>query len=650
MINLFLRSAAGGSPPGLVRRILRRLGPSWEAAPVRRITQAAALTAFLVLFFYVTWPYGDRDYAALRQSKERIDAETFLLLDPLVGVSAAMAARMWLPALAWAAAVLAACIVLPRFFCGYLCPLGTLIDVGDWLFAKLRGNISPVEPDPGNVDGVPRPVLPGRVFWGGSTRASQQKKRTAGQDPPWHTGVSRTFAGFNRSCGGPWRHVRFYILAAVLVAAAAGVMAAGYVAAIPVLVRGMAFLGGPVQLGAAKGWYLIPAVGAGQIISVALLAVLVVTVLLGRRFWCRHLCPSGALVSAAGLARLAERRVDASCIACGKCVRACAFGAVRPDFSTQPLDCTFCQTCGGVCPVGAISFGRRGALEPAAEAAGYPLAGRSAGAGTGSPAAPAAGSNINAGLSRRGLLAGAAVGAAAALGVRVGGAGAAAPLVRPPGSVPEPEFLRLCVRCGLCYQACPNNVLQPGGVAAGLDALWTPVVTADWSGCEPTCNNCGQVCPTRAIRPLAIEEKRVARIGLAVVNPRTCLPHAGREACQMCVDDCRAAGYDAIEFVRVGVETDADGRPVEGSGLAAPVVVPEKCNGCGLCQSRCRHINVDVKGLLTESAIRVEAGPGKEDRLSSGSYLALREAERQARDAAQPKPAGGGDYLPDFLK
>jgi len=38
-----------------------------------------------------------------------------------------------------------------------------------------------------------------------------------------------------------------------------------------------------------------------------------------------------------------------------------------------------------------------------------------------------------------------------------------------------------------------------------------------------------------------------------------------------------------------------------------------------LCQTRCHSINVKTKHLLASSAIVVEAGPGKEDRMSSGS-------------------------------
>jgi hypothetical protein len=56
---------------------------------------------------------------------------------------------------------------------------------------------------------------------------------------------------------------------------------------------------------------------------------------------------------------------------------------------------------------------------------------------------------------------------------------------------------------------------------------------------------------------------------------------------------------------------------------------------------------VKTKHLLASSAIVVEAGAGKEDRMSSGSYLALREQERKA---GLPAPAAADSYLPSFLK
>jgi len=83
-------------------------------------------------------------------------------------------------------------------------------------------------------------------------------------------------------------------------------------------------------------------------------------------------------------------------------------------------------------------------------------------------------------------------------------------------------------------------------------------------------------------------------MGLAVVNKKICLPYAGKGACQICMDECMASGYRAIEFMH-HTETDDNGIPIEGTGYLAPVVLEEKCVGCGLCQARCHGINVKEK-------------------------------------------------------
>ena len=314
-----------------------------------------------------------------------------------------------------------------------------------------------------------------------------------------------------------------------------------------------------------------------------------------------------------------------ACVKCGKCLQACSFGAINDDFSTRFLNCTSCRSCRRACPAGAIRFTLRWRDEedlPAAK-----------------------GASSEAVFSRRGVLAGlggavvAGAGASLAAGGTSGGPDANPP-IRPPGSVPEDRFLQLCVRCGQCIKVCPNNVLQPAGFEHGFNGLWTPKVVADWSGCEPSCNNCGQVCPTGAVRALTLDEKRAARIGLAQVDQHTCLPYAGQGSCQLCVDECRMAGYDAIEFIRVGGELDERGEPVEGSGRLAPVVREDRCVGCGLCQMRCHAINVKVKHLLKHSAIQVLAGEGKEDRIMSGSYIALRNERARQRSRESPGRRG----------
>ena len=561
-LNFFLphRGGSRGSQ-GPLRRILGLLGASWAAAPLRRVVQAAALALFAALLFDVCWSPPPRDQAAGFAAREFIEAETFLALDPLVGISTAVAARTWVRTLTWAGGILLVCLFMPRGFCGYVCPLGTLIDLWDWAVGR-------------------------RV------------KRFTLRRRSW------------------WVHLRYYVLAAVLVASAFGVLLSGFVAAIPVLTRGLQSALGPVQLGVLSGWHMVPPISAGQVASIALLGLILSLSLLGPRFWCRYLCPTGAVFSIGSLLRVFERKVSSGCIGCGKCAEVCPFDAIKADFTTRPANCTFCQTCGGVCPVRAIEFvprGRQGDLKPPDE----------------QPAGEVP-------LSRRGFLAGAAGGAAAllavgpVLGQRLG-AGRAAIAVRPPGSVPEAEFLGMCVRCGSCVKACPTGTLQLAGFGQGLGGLWTPRADGSRAGCDPGCNICGQVCPTGAIRALPLEEKRLVRMGRAVVNEKTCLPHAGRQSCRMCVEACSRAGHNAIEFLHVGIEVDETGMPIEDTGYLAPVVLAEKCVGCGLCQARCYQINVAERRLLRDSAIRVEAGAGKEDRIMRGSYRDLRDAERRRR-------------------
>jgi polyferredoxin len=565
---------------GRVRRVLKNIGTTWHSSPWRRVVQAGFFIAFLVFFCWVCWPYGGTNYAEHRESKEKVAAETFLIIDPLVSLSTAIASRSWVWSLSAAGVILLVCVFIPRGFCGYVCPLGTLIDLFDWAVGKRINRF-------------------------------KLKDETRG----W------------------WVNLKYYVLLACLVAGMFGVLLTGFVAAIPVVTRAMLFIVSPLQMGAERGFYQIPAWNWGHAVSLVLFAAVLGLGLFRRRFWCQYVCPSGAVFSIGNLFRVTQRKVESSCISCNKCVEVCPFDAIKSDYHTRAADCTLCQSCGGVCPTHSIKFVSRWDFSNLKKDEAPP----------------------DAKPSRRGFLTATLAGAASAFSIqRLAGAKVidTPPKelpVRPPGSVPEQEFLEKCIRCGECFQACPNNVLQPMGFKQGLEGLWTPEVIANWAGCEAGCNNCGQVCPTGAIRALPMEEKRVARMGLAIVDQQTCLPIAGREACQMCVDECNAAGYKAIEFARVHVKVDEEGQPVPDSGFLAPVVLADKCVGCGLCQTRCNLINVKAKGLLKETAIWVEAGPGKEDRMSTGSYVELRFQEQKQREAAQPK-ADGDSYLPDFLK
>ncbi|MCG8648214.1 MAG: 4Fe-4S binding protein, partial [Pirellulales bacterium] len=382
---------------GMLRRWLRKGGISWLASPPRRVVQALSLMLFLALFFYVCWPYdarpaspgqsakdfqfqemdqqsgllkfrgesippwigetgsrvfvGDGEtvcepleiaaigtgqisllaseqvsdeffdailtgreqwtlyqqhpdawpshYADALSAKQPLPAEVFLAIDPLVSLSTAIASRSWVWSLVCAGIILIVCLLIPRGFCGYLCPLGTTIDLFDWAIA------------------------------------SRTKRWNVAED-------------------GWWVHIKYYLLAGTLVAALGGVLVSGFFAAIPVITRGLLFLGEPLQSGALRGWHLVPAMNLGHLVSIVMFLAVLGLGFLRPRFWCKYVCPSGAVFSLGNLFRATERKVESSCIHCNKCVEICPFDAIKPDFTTRVTDCTLCQTCGGVCPTQAI--------------------------------------------------------------------------------------------------------------------------------------------------------------------------------------------------------------------------------------------------------------------------------------------------------
>jgi ferredoxin len=564
----FLKKSQRTGWRGATWRWLERIGPVTRSSPVRRAIQILCLLLFLDAFFRVCWPYSSEFSSTTLSDKEYLTVESFLLIDPLVGLSTAIAGRVlnW-DTLSWMVGIVAFCIVIPRAFCGYFCPLGTLIDAFDWLI--------------------------GRHF-----------KRWHVQDNPIAIGKPRR-----------WVHFKYYLLAGILVTSAFGVLTSGYASAIPVLTRGLLFSLGQAQLSIFKGEAHVPPAGPMLYVSLALFAIVFLLSLKGRRFWCRYVCPSGALLSAFNFFRVGERKVESSCINCNKCVEVCPFDAIQEDFTTRTNDCTYCQTCGGVCPTDAIKFVSRWNTVELKIINDPPVEPRP--------------------LSRRGFVAAGLLGGAASLATKAVRAAtgnnassedSSRPL-RPPGSVPEPQFLDLCIRCGECFKVCPGPVLHPAGLGYGLESLWTPVATPEHAGCHQDCNFCTQVCPTGAIQPLDLQTKRETHMGLAVVNTQTCLPFSdtNREDCNLCFLECEQAGYHAIEMRPIELEIDREELEAQGfpepiidemGRILAPFVDADKCVGCGICTYRCHTRYVKQETRLTSAAIQIV--PDNEDRPHPG--------------------------------
>jgi polyferredoxin len=280
--------------------------------------------------------------------------------------------------------------------------------------------------------------------------------------------------------------------------------------------------------------------------------------LVAKRFWCRYLCPLGALLGILSRYSLLKRSVGEGCTSCGACAGGCQ-GNASPDKKEKWRDteCFYCWNCDDVCPQNAVSFG---------------FGGRKA--------------RASMDLGRRRVITSALSGVVAVpllRSVSLSKPGFSNPgLIRPPGSLEEKEFLRRCVRCGECMKVCITNGLQPTLMEAGLEGIWSPVLIPRIGYCEYRCTLCGQVCPTGAIKKLELQEKMKVKIGLAMIDKGRCLPYAHATPCIVCEEVCPTP-KKAIWFEEARVK-DREGKE---KVLKQPRVDLELCIGCGICETKC---------------------------------------------------------------
>lgn len=165
------------------------------------------------------------------------------------------------------------------------------------------------------------------------------------------------------------------------------------------------------------------------------------------------------------------------------------------------------------------------------------------------------------------LIGGASLATCALLGVVAKPLIAEADVLRPPGALPEGEFIARCIKCDRCITTCPTQVLQPMGIEEGFVQVRTPKLNYANDLCI-FCDECRQVCPTGAIDTIDPRRPDQGRIGVAVVVQDRCLAFLETGSCGICVDACP---YDALSF----------------DDLRRPVVDDKKCNGCGECVRIC---------------------------------------------------------------
>lgn len=284
--------------------------------------------------------------------------------------------------------------------------------------------------------------------------------------------------------------------------------------------------------------------------------------LIEKRFWCRYLCPLGALLGVLSRFSILKRSVSEGCNECGACAVVCQ-GNASPNAKEKWKDaeCYYCWNCDDVCPQNAVSFGFLGKKKAASMD-----------------------------LGRRRVMISALSGIVAVPLIRqtpFSKAGYSNPkLIRPPGSLQEREFLKRCVKCGECMKVCITNGLQPTFLEAGLEGIWSPILVPKIGYCEYRCTLCGQVCPTGAIKRLALEEKAKVKIGLAMIDKGRCLPHAHATPCIVCEEVCPTP-KKAIWFEKAVVKT-RDGEEIT---VQQPKVDLGLCIGCGICETKCPVID-----------------------------------------------------------
>jgi polyferredoxin len=448
---------------------------------VRQLVQYLALALFLYLFLRTT-----------REGGSPIPVNLFARLDPLLALNAMLADRRAIPTFAPAIITVVATLALGRIWCGWICPLGTVLD-------SFGTNV--------------RQAIPERL-----------------------------------------RQVKYFLLFVVVVAALLASLPLMWLDPITILLSPMAGTVYPaIQAQRATG----AATLAGQPLQAAVYPILALPLviilglnLIAKRFWCRYLCPLGALAALLSKFSWLKRSVPDGCSGCKQCASQCPMDTInQEDFSSDPGECLQCLNCFTGCAEALPTF--KAGWRP----------------GFGYQYDP----------SRRQFLASVATGVVAASLPKTGLLKSRNPRpLRPPGAQ-DHGFVSTCVRCGECIKVCPKNALHLALFEGGLEAVSTPVLVPRRGYCDYSCNACGQVCPSGAVPALSLEDKKSVVIGTAVVDPDRCVQ------CTFCRTQC------PVQAIGIGT--------VEGKLGPFPKVAPERCIGCGICEYVC-----PVDG---EAAIRV---------------------------------------------
>jgi len=314
------------------------------------------------------------------------------------------------------------------------------------------------------------------------------------------------------------------------------------------------------------------------------------------RIYCNTICPVGTLLGYLAKISVFKIRINEnSCTNCKLCERACKAECI--DLENQKIDhsrCISCFNCLTSCKFNAIDFTAKKPQPSETE-----------------PLEPATPSNPQ---RRR------------ALSVLLGGMvftpamvsaqnqeeptkgpevyrGATKPVKRkqyvaPPGSADVKEFLNKCTACHLCISACPTQVIQPSKNQFGWDHILQVRMDFKAGYCNYECTRCTEVCPTGALMPLVVEDKKLTQLGKAHFVKENCVVEAEGTDCGACAETCPTKAVHMVPY-----EDD----------LKIPEVDDTICIGCGACEHVCPTI--PYKAIYVEgNVVHVMADKPKEEK------------------------------------
>lgn len=330
--------------------------------------------------------------------------------------------------------------------------------------------------------------------------------------------------------------------------------------------------------------------------AIIALLVFIIMVYFRGRLYCNTICPVGSLLSI--ISRFSLRRItidNNACNGCESCERSCKAEAIQSKNRLIDMSkCVTCFNCLSSCNKQAIKYSYHSIRSQRKKDA-LPLD-----TVTEITKQVTDGRNFSTNSRRSFLTASATLGSAIPLL-----ASAVSPThrkrfrfryfldtsnripVTPPGSFGIERFKNHCTGCHLCVVHCPSRVLKPAGLDYGWNYILKPFMSFDKSYCNYSCTVCSEVCPTHAIHPISVEQKKVTQVGIAKFHINKCIVKTNETDCGACSEHCST---QAVHMV-----------PYKGT-LTIPQIEEELCIGCGGCESICpvqpkRAIVVEANGV-----------------------------------------------------